>query len=252
MTYDLVVADAHAFPDDDFRRFDWLGNMILEERPRRIISIGDFGSLDSMSTYDSVPPSTLREDAAAMIEAQKRVFGPIDAWSERQRSHRHAPHRMERVKIKGNHEERADRAKIRNPYGYSSVVDFDDLVGYTQYWDRVFEYGDIVTIGGIDYTHCVRGRMGRPIAIRTVAKQSSRHLIQGHSHSMEFISTPVSDGVRITVSAPAFMADKYLPSYAKHLQNGWVYGILKVRPESPYEAPGLEYISIKEMERRYS
>lgn len=251
MTYDLLIADAHTYPEDDFSRFDWLGQMILEERPRRVISIGDFGSLDSMSTYDATPVCSFREDVEAMKEAQRRVFGPIDQWSERQRSHRHAPHQMERVKIKGNHEERADRAKVKDPFGFASVVDFDDIVGYTQYWDRVFDYGEIVNIGGIHYTHCVKSKMGRPMALSSVAKQTSTHLIQGHMHSLDFVSTPVPGGVRITMSAPAFMADAYVPPYAKHLHRGWTYGLLKVRPESPLEAPGIEYVSMKELKRRY-
>lgn len=249
--YDLVIADAHTHPEDDFSRFDWLGRMILEERPRAVISIGDFGSLDSMSGWDDIKVTTFRQDVAAMVEAQRRVFAPIDEWSARQRSHKHAPHVMERIKIKGNHEERADRAKKKDPYGFSTVVDFDDIVAYTQYWDSVYEYGEIVNIGGIHYTHCMMGNTGRPLSLSTVAKHTSNHLIQGHQHSLQFITVPVPGGVRMVMSAPAFMHDGYVPPYAKRSTRGWTYGILKVRPESPVEAPGVEYVSIKELERQY-
>jgi hypothetical protein len=251
VTYDLLVSDPHTHPDDNFDRFDWLGRMILEDKPRRIICIGDFLTLDSMSSYDKFPKSTLAEDCAAGIEAQRRMFGPIMEWNKRQRETKHRPHYMERVMIKGNHEERADRARKDDPHRWASVVNLDDVCGFNTYWSEVYEYGDIKRFSGIDYTHCMIGMSNRALALNTVAKQTSTHLIQGHSHSLQTVTVPVPDGVRFVMSAPAFMPVGYVPDYAKRSVRGWTYGLLKVRPEGPSEAPGIEYVSMKEMERKY-
>ena len=251
MTYDLVFMDAHTHPNDNFRRFDWLGQMILEDKPRSVISLGDFYSLDSMSTYDTRPATSLHEDIQAGIEAQRRMFQPISEWNQRRQASKHGPHRMLKVKIKGNHEERSDRAKKRDPMGFSSVVDFNELAGYNVFWDEVYEYGEIVRINGVDYTHCVLGIMGRALSLTSVSKQTSHHLIQGHQHSLQTVTVPVPGGVRFIMSGPAFMEDQYVPGYAEGKHRGWSYGLLKVRPEGPTEAPSVEYISMKELERRY-
>lgn len=252
MTYDLLITDPHTHPNDNFDRFDWLGKMLLEDKPRRIICLGDFYSLDSMSTYDNIPASTLAEDIAAGVEAQRRLFTPLSDWNKRQRSHRHRPHYVEKVMIKGNHEERADRAKKRDPHGFASVVDFNELAGFYSFWDEVHEYGEIVRVGGIDYTHCVVGIMGRALALNSVSKQTSHHLIQGHQHSLQTVTVPVPGGVRYIMSAPAFMEDQYVPNYARGKHRGWTYGLLKIKPHGPTEVPSFEYISMKELKERYS
>ena len=140
---------------------------------------------------------------------------------------------------------------IRDPHGFASVVDINDMTGFNHFWSEVHEYGEIVRVGGIDYTHCVCGIMGRALALSSVSKQTSHHLVQGHQHSLQTVTVPVPGGVRFIMSAPAFMQDQYVPKYAEGKHRGWTYGFLKIRPEGPTEAPGVEYISMKELERRY-
>lgn len=51
----LVIPDPHAYPDDDFRRFKWLGEYIMDTKPEVIVNIGDMWEMGSLC----VAPSTL-------------------------------------------------------------------------------------------------------------------------------------------------------------------------------------------------
>ena len=48
----LVIGDSHAKPGISNRRFEWLGKLILDEKPDVIIDIGDFEDMPSLSSYD--------------------------------------------------------------------------------------------------------------------------------------------------------------------------------------------------------
>ena len=48
----LIIPDCHAHPDYDNNRFDWLGNLIIEERPDTILCLGDLADMPSLSSYD--------------------------------------------------------------------------------------------------------------------------------------------------------------------------------------------------------
>ncbi len=48
----LCVGDPHCEPGVSNRRFAALGNLIVAERPDTVVCIGDFGSFDSLSSYD--------------------------------------------------------------------------------------------------------------------------------------------------------------------------------------------------------
>lgn len=226
--------------------------MILREKPANVICMGDLGQLDSVSRHGERIEVSLKQDVEAMRYAQELTFGPIDAWSRRQRQSRHAGHDMGRILIKGNHEDRVDRARKEDPMGLPSLVDFDDVAGFTSYWDVVAGYGEGVHINGIWYTHCVRGDTGRPIALSTAANRVGTHTVVGHTHRMDSRSTPLATGgVRFVMSMPAFMPDGYVADYARGTTHGWTYGLLRVRPQGPDRVPGIEYVTMRDLKEMY-
>jgi hypothetical protein len=48
----LVIPDAHAMPGLDNRRFDWLGQFIIDTKPDVIVCIGDFFDMAALCKYD--------------------------------------------------------------------------------------------------------------------------------------------------------------------------------------------------------
>jgi len=83
----LVIGDAHATPQSSNRRFDWLGNFIIEKRPDIIISIGDWADLSTLSSYDKGTKAswgkTYKADVNSVIDSQKRTFAPIQSTTIR-------------------------------------------------------------------------------------------------------------------------------------------------------------------------
>lgn len=261
MSYHLVFADGHVAPGENMDRFDWLGRMILEERPKEVINIGDMGTLDSCSYHpcNANDRPTLREDFDAMKEAQTRMWSPLAEWNRRQRSHRHRQWEPKRIMLLGNHEDRFNRRAQDDPDRLGSVVDFDDESGISLHWDQVYEYGDYYISDGVGYTHTPMNRMGRP---RTgvhrglhIARDIQHHLVYGHTHTMDMTVLPLhaqENAARMVLNAPAFMPHQHVESYAKNSQTGWMYGLLRIRPSSEPNVPfSFDYLSMKDLERLY-
>jgi hypothetical protein len=255
LSYTLVIFDPHTHPEDDFSRFDQLGQLILAEKPRNIVVGGDLGRVDSMSRHGDKPVVTFREDIASMNEAARRIFSPLREWNNKRRESRHRPHPMRAVWLEGNHEERARRVAKEDPHGFASLVDWDDPFGFSHWWDERYEYGEYANVDGVLYTHVPRNIMGRPMAHSTAAKHAESHLIFGHSHSLQVVNVPLhgtDNGVKTIMSAPAFMPHQNKEPYASRLTTGWSYGLLRVRPSgSPRIPPSYDYLNMVDLERMY-
>jgi predicted phosphodiesterase len=253
--YDLVVTDIHTAHDDDFKRHRALGNMILEEKPRSLIFVGDFASLDSCSSYDKVKRCSMAEDVEAIKHAYRLIFGPLLEWSSRQRSHRHRGHDMRTVWCEGNHEEREKRIRKEDPDGYASLIDFQSIICPPHYWDEWYDYGHVVNVNGINYTHIPIGKTGRPMGYTTVARQTNGHLIYGHTHEMRMTPVPQVDSVnsvRMILNAPAFLPQDQKEHYCERSTTGWVYGLLRVRPQGPTRPFTFDFLSTEEVVNKYT
>lgn len=255
MSLTIAVFDLHGHPEDNFRRFDWLGRMILEEKPDSVVIGGDIARMDSLSRHGDSPATTLREDLAAMQEGLSRIFSPLRDWNARRKDSKHAQHAMRTVWLEGNHEERARRVAKEDPHGFASLVDWDDPYSLAHWYDERYEYGQYANVGGVLYTHVPRNMMGRAMSHTAAAKHSESHLIYGHSHTLQ--TTPVAlhgngNGVKMVLSAPAYMEKQNKEPYAKNLTTGWVYGLLRVRPSGSPSIPfSYDYLSMDDMERLY-
>ena len=52
MTTHLVIGDPHCTPSASNERFTWAGRMAKDLKVDKVICMGDFASMDSMSSYD--------------------------------------------------------------------------------------------------------------------------------------------------------------------------------------------------------
>lgn len=251
----LVVFDPHTHPEDNFSRFDWLGRMILEERPSAIVVGGDLGRVDSMSRHGDTPPCTFKQDLEAMQEALIRMFSPLQKWNERRRVNKKGTYSPRTVWLEGNHEERARRVAREDPNGFASLVDWDNPFNFARWYDERYEYGDWANVNGVLYTHIPRNIMGRPMAHSTICKHAETHTIYGHRHNLEVTNIPLhgsDNGVKTILSAPAYMPHQNKEPYAKNLTTGWVYGLLRVYPSGSPRIPfAYDYVSMTRMEEMY-
>lgn len=253
MKYDLVILDPHVSVGQSLDRFKWLNKMIREspDEIANIICVGDYASMDSLSSH-SQPGSktdrgkpTLQEEFDAIKESQEILFNKCPV----PRKNRHM--------AKGNHEHRFNKWAENNPIT-GSCISFDVLSGFTEHWGKVREYGSYLSIRGVDYTHVPFNGMGRPISgvgrARTVALQASASTVFGHSHNMQFASVGLigpNNRLRCALSGPAFQEQDTIPDYAKNTQSGWNYGVLKILPLGENKGFGFHWITMKELEYYY-
>jgi hypothetical protein len=200
----LVIPDAHAKPGQDLRRFKWLGELIMEIRPDKIICIGDFADMHSLSSYDrgtrGFEGRRYNRDCAAAHEAMSLVMAPMLAYNAKQRRIKGKQYKPELHLCLGNHENRINRATNAQPelHGTLSVSD----LGYEGFGWTVHDFLKEVPIDGVSYSHYfVSGVMARPIGGEHPATMllNKRHksCTAGHLHLADWSQRTEAGGGHI-------------------------------------------------------
>lgn len=251
--YDLPLFDIHTSHDDDFLRHKALGNMILENPPKNLIIGGDFLSLDSCSFYDSKKICSMDDDRKASVRAHELIFGPLHAYNKKRKKKPNGG--MKTYFLYGNHEDREKRVRELDPDGFASLVDYDEIMAPYSYWDERVGYGEVVTVNDISYTHIPLNKMGRPMGVNPIYRQTQGHLIYGHTHTMDVKTIPqiaTENSVRMVVNAPALLPQDQKEHYCKRSTTGWVYGLMRVRSHGPTRPFSFDFISTEELISQYT
>ena len=110
----LVIPDAHAHPEYDNNRFSSLGQLIVEERPDRVVCIGDFADMPSLSSYDrgtrGFEGRRYHRDVEATRDAMDQLMTPLYSYNAKRKKNKKRRYRPELVMCLGNHEARIDKA----------------------------------------------------------------------------------------------------------------------------------------------
>lgn len=252
-------ADAHVAPGQDLRRFDWLGRLIADIKPDAIWNGGDLATCDSVS-YFPVPfkeHTTLKDDVEIVLEAQARMFAPLDDLNRRRVMSKHGPHMPLRICTMGNHEDRLNRRIRDDERGLGSVINPHSLFGYEKYWDSVCEYKEYTEYEGILLTHAPINGLGKPISGayrgRQIAMQSALSVLYGHTHKFDVSSVSLIGPLNLSRTAanlPCFMEQDHVESYAKKSATGWDYGLVIVKIFEPGKFT-LNVMSMTELEHKY-
>ena len=185
----LVIPDAHVEHGQDLRRFDWLGQIIMDERPDTVICLGDFADMPSLCSYDKgqrkYEGRRYALDVQATHDAMERMFAPIQKHNAMQAKAHHTRYKPRFVMLYGNHENRIERATQLEPM-LADTIGLSDL-RYEEYGWETHPFLTEVEIDGVTYSHYfVSGVMARPIggehpAASLIAKQH-RSCTAGHLH----------------------------------------------------------------------
>lgn len=144
----LVIPDVQARPGVPLDHLPWIGKAAAEYRPHTIVCLGDFPDFASLNSH-AEPGSAekegrrYQEDVRTANDAFAAMDAPIIAA---QKKHGWRPRK---VYLKGNHDDRADRAAEAEPkwLGHISSDDFE-----TPGWER-HEFLEVVNIDGVNYAH---------------------------------------------------------------------------------------------------
>jgi hypothetical protein len=198
----FVIPDVQAKPDIDFSYLSRIGQYIVEKQPDKIICLGDFADMSSLSSYDrgtkSFEGRRYVKDIEAAKEAMAALMNPIAVFNAAQKRNGKRQYKPELHLTLGNHEYRILRA-VNDDSKLDGVLSLSDL-GYEEWGWKVYPFLETVIIDGVAYSHYfVTGVAGRPATnarLQLVKKHMS--CIAGHQQGLQIATDYRADGAMLT------------------------------------------------------
>lgn len=194
----FVLPDVQAKPGQDFTFLRKIGEYLVQKKPEKIICLGDFADMPSLSSYDvgkkAFEGRRYTKDLVAAEEAMTTLLEPLWDYNARAKKNKDKQYRPEMHLTLGNHEQRIDRA-INSDAKLEGLISYDDLPYEDCGW-KVYPFLDVVVIDGIAYSHYfVSGLMGRP-ATSANAQLNKTHMscISGHQQGLQIATGKTGDG----------------------------------------------------------
>lgn len=198
----LVLPDCQIKPGIDTTYLNKIGQYLVEKKPDRVICLGDFADMPSLSSYDQGKKAfegrRYMADIEASHSAMAAFLGPLREFNAKAKRNKEKQYHPELILTLGNHENRINRAVNDSPQ-LDGVLSVDDLK-YEEFGWTVYPFLDVVVVDGIAYSHYfVTGVMGRPVTT-AAACLSKKHMscIQGHQQGLQIATSYKADGVPIT------------------------------------------------------
>lgn len=197
MIPDCQVKDGH-----DYSYLKKIGQYIVEKQPDKIICIGDFADMPSLSSYDvgkkSFEGRRYTRDVAAARTAMATLLHPLKEFNERQRRNGKRQYIPEMHLTLGNHEQRINKAVDNDPK-LDGVLSIKDLQ-YEEFGWLVYPFLEVVVLDGVAYSHYfTTGVAGRPAAsAQNLLNKKHMSCIAGHQQGRQIASAYKADGSPIT------------------------------------------------------
>ena len=220
----LAIGDAHDGPElPDKSRFYAMGQYAQRNDISHVVQIGDFMSVDSMSTHDKNDTikgqnkPTYKEDLDSFSEALRYFDNGLDGWQ------------CEKHVTLGNHEDRIGRFVNNNPEVAELL--FEKLYAlFDEYQWTYSPFGEFHFVGDVGFTHVPLNQMGKPYggmhSENAIARDSLHDVVYGHTHKRVDKSFPKMGHDHITViNLGCSLPDGHIEDYARHSVTGWSYGV---------------------------
>lgn len=198
----LVLPDTQVRDGDDLTYLDRIGRYIVEKQPDKIICLGDFADLPSLSSYDvgkkAFEGRRYRLDVQAVHRAMETLLAPLQAYNRKAIKNHKERYNPELILTLGNHENRINRAVNDDPK-LDGTIGVGDL-GYEEFGWKVHPFLDVVVVDGIAYSHYfTTGLLGRPCTTAS-AQLAKKHMscVAGHQQGLQIATAHRADGARLT------------------------------------------------------
>ena len=244
MATHLVIGDPHCNPKASNDRFLWAGKLARDLKPDTIVCMGDFSSLDSLSSYDKGKKSfegrRYKKDIDHAHDALEKFNKGLNG------------RRSRKVMLLGNHEDRIDRIVDETPE-LDGTISTKDLK-FKEFGWEVFAYQEPVAIDGVHYCHNYpTGIMGKPISGDNIARslllKNKVSSTVGHCNLFDYSMCTIPSGRKVLgLSAGCYLHHK--EDYARNTQRLWWSGLIVKRNvrQGEYDIETVEYNTVK---RRY-
>lgn len=245
----LAIGDHHDKPGRDKTRALWIGRHAAETSPSAIVSIGDWASLDSLSTHEA-PGSQNDADRPAFHDDLDSLDESLSLF------HRELPVGSIPVfHTHGNHEHRSHRAANRQPKLNGDMpVRLDNVFARYRWQTRPF--GEFLDLYGVDFVHCPLNVMGREMGgenvERNIGNKSMRSLVFGHTHRANVMNiTKVGQQRKLTiVNLGTSMPWGAVEKYNGLSMTGWSWGVFELRIQAG-QILSAKHFDMIELEERY-
>jgi len=219
----LAIGDAHDSPHiPDKSRFYALGRYVKENEIDKVIQIGDFASLDSLSKHDANDTLKGREKPSFdddMLSFSDALSAFHDGLGGK---------KVDKHVVLGNHEDRIWSFTNRNP----EVVHILDNILYqnlNMYGWTYSPFGELHFEGDVAFTHVPLNTMGKPYGgmhcENQIARDSLHDIVFGHTHKRLDKTFPKLGAKSVTVvNLGCALPEGHIENYAKHSLTGWSYG----------------------------
>ena len=220
----LAIGDAHDGVEvPDKSRFYAMGQYALSNQITHIVQIGDFASMDSMSTHDKNDTikgqnkPSYKEDLDSFSEALQYFDNGLEDWQ----GHKHV--------TLGNHEDRIGRFVNSNPE--MAELLYEKLYALFDRYEWTYSpFGEFFFIGDVGFTHVPLNQMGKPYggmhSENSIARDTLHDIVYGHTHKRVDKSFPKIGHDHVTVvNLGCSLPDGHIEEYAKHSVTGWSYGV---------------------------
>jgi hypothetical protein len=246
----MAIGDPHEKPGRDKNRFTHLGRHAAETKPDYIVSIGDWASLDSLSTHEA-PGSANDADRPGFWEELDSLDESLGNFH---REHDGGVATL--VHCHGNHEYRAFRAANRQPKLNGDMpLRLDEV--FSRYGWRTHQFGEFVDIHGVDFVHIplsIMGKeMGGEMVLRNVGLKALRSTVFGHVHrygSYPIVKVGQQRAIRVVslaTSMPYGMVEKYNGMSI----TGWDWGVHEFTIQDGVILSE-KFFGMQEIEKRYA
>jgi len=198
----LVIPDVQAKDGHDFTYLNRIGRYIVEKKPDKLICLGDFADMPSLSSYDQGKKSfegrRYMKDIQASHDAMEALLSPIWEFNHKAKRNKEKQYHPEMVLTLGNHENRINRA-INDDPKLDGVLSIDAL-GYVGYGWTVIPFLDVAIVDGIAYSHYfTTGLMGRPVTTaQACLSKKHQSCVQGHQQGLQIATAYKADGTMIS------------------------------------------------------
>lgn len=198
----LVIPDVQIKPDDDTKFLRAIGNYIVAKKPDKVICIGDFADMSSLSSYDvgkrSFEGRRYKADIGAAKKAMGELLEPLHDFNRKARVNKEKQYRPELHFNLGNHEYRIERA-VENDAKLEGVLSLNDL-GYEDFGWTVHPFLKVNVLDGIAYSHYFpSGVKSNPIGnARLILLKQHMSCFAGHLQGRDIAYGRRADGKEMT------------------------------------------------------
>lgn len=197
----LVIPDTQIKPGVPLDHIKWIANYIVDKQPDRLIIIGDWADMASLSSYDKGTKGyegrTYDADIEVANDALADLMRPIDAEVMRRFRRRQKHWNLEKHFFMGNHENRINRT-IEVDRMLEKTISTDDL-HFSRYGFKVHPFLKVGVIDGVAYCHYfTSGVMGRAITTaRQLLVKGHMSCIAGHQQGKDISWDKRADGTKL-------------------------------------------------------